>query len=84
MTSPGHAGPHLVTDLGVFAKGDDDTFVLTSVAAGEGSVAERVEQVRALCGWPLVVAPSVTETAPPEPAEIEALRRWDPQGRFLR
>ena len=44
----------------------------------------RVEAVRAACGWELAVAPRLVELAPPDPADVELLRRWDPQGLFLR
>ena len=84
VTSPGHRVSHLVTDLGLFAKGDDGRFVLVAVPAGTGSVDDRVEQVRAVCGWPLVVADRLAELPAPTPEELEALRRWDPQGFFLR
>ena len=38
----------------------------------------------AACGWDLVVADSVVELSPPGADEVAALRRWDPQGWFLR
>ncbi len=47
-------------------------------------MAERIERVRALCPWELHVADRVTELDPPDPGEVERLRRWDPLGRFLR
>lgn len=84
VTSPGVRVSHLVTDLATFERGEDGRFVLTSVPAGEGSVAERIERVRARCGWDLVVADQVAETAPPTADELARLRRWDPQGTFLR
>jgi hypothetical protein len=40
--------------------------------------------VRAACGWPLAVSRELRELAPPAREDIEILRRWDPQGRFLR
>jgi len=86
ITSPGDRVRALVTDLGVFEKGPDGGFVLTAVApgSGPGPVEERVAAIGELCGWPLAVAPVVTELEPPAVADVEALRRWDPQGRFLR
>jgi acyl CoA:acetate/3-ketoacid CoA transferase beta subunit len=84
VTSPGRRVRAFVSDLGTFTKGPDGTFVLTAVPAGDGTVAERVAQVEAICGWPLAVAPDVVEQPAPTPAEVEALRRWDPEGRFLR
>lgn len=78
VTSPGGRVRAFVTDLGVFEK-DDGAFVLTALAPGAS-----VEAVRAACGWPLAVARELAVLAPPAPEDIEALRRWDPQGRFLR
>jgi acyl CoA:acetate/3-ketoacid CoA transferase beta subunit len=80
ITSPGTRVRAFVTDLGIFEKGPDGTFVLTAVPAGDDAVA----RVEAVCGWPLEVARELTVLAPPDPSDIEALRRWDPEGRFLR
>jgi acyl CoA:acetate/3-ketoacid CoA transferase alpha subunit/acyl CoA:acetate/3-ketoacid CoA transferase beta subunit len=84
VTSPGVRVSHLVTDLGVFTKGDDGRFVLVAVPEGDATLAERVEQVRARCGWELVVADELDELAPPTSDEVATLRRWDPTGYFLR
>ena len=84
ITSPGRRVRAFVTDLGTFEKDPEGRFVLTAVAAGEDDVTARVEAVRAACGWDLAVAPRLVELPPPDPADIEALRRWDPQGLFLR
>lgn len=85
VTSPGRRVSHLVTDLGVFAKdGADDRFVLIAVPAGEGSRETRAEAVRSLCGWELAVAAELGELVEPTAGEIETLRRWDPEGLFLR
>jgi len=84
ITSPGRRVRAFVTDLGTFEKDPEGRFVLTAVAAGDGDVALRVEEVRAACGWELAVAPRLVELPPPDPADVEALRRWDPQGLFLR
>jgi acyl CoA:acetate/3-ketoacid CoA transferase beta subunit len=84
ITSPGGRVSAFVSDVGVFEKGEDGTFVLTAVPAGPGSIEERVGAVRSLCGWELTVARSLTELEAPAASDIEALRRWDPLGRFLR
>jgi acyl CoA:acetate/3-ketoacid CoA transferase beta subunit len=84
VTSPGRRVRAFVTDLGTFEKDPEGRFVLTAVAAGAGAVAERVGLVREACGWELAVAPRVTDLAPPDAADVELLRRWDPQGLFLR
>jgi len=79
VTSPGARVQALVTDLGTFTKHDGE-LVLSALAPGV-----TVDDVRALCGWELRVAegelPVLAEVTA---AEVEALRRWDPQGWFLR
>lgn len=84
VTSPGGRVRALVSDLGTFTKGEDGSFVLTAVPSGDGPVADRVARVQAVCGWALAVAAEVEEHPAPTVAEVEALRRWDPEGRFLR
>ncbi len=87
VTSPGRSVRALVTDLGLLEKlGDPGSaeLVLTAVPAGDTPRADRVAAARAACGWELAVAAEVAELAPPTPAEVGALRRWDPRGWFLR
>jgi acyl CoA:acetate/3-ketoacid CoA transferase beta subunit/acyl CoA:acetate/3-ketoacid CoA transferase alpha subunit len=84
ITSVGDRVRALVTDLAVFEKDEHGELALTAIASGAGGIGERVEQVRALCPWELRVADRVTELDPPDPGQVERLRRWDPQGRFLR
>ena len=82
VTSPGHHVQALVTDLAIFEKLgplDETPFSLTALAPGV-----RVEEVRAACGWEFEVAPSLATLPEPEPAEIAALRGWDPRNWFLR
>jgi acyl CoA:acetate/3-ketoacid CoA transferase beta subunit len=83
ITSPGLRVSALVTDLGTFERREGE-FVLTAVPEGPDTLEERIERVRERCGWPLDVADQVSELAAPTPAEVETLRRWDPQQRFLR
>lgn len=85
VTSPGRSVRALVTDLGRLEKPDPDgELVLVAVPEGPEPLAERVERSRAACGWPLQVAATVEELPAPTPAEIAALRGWDPRGWFLR
>jgi hypothetical protein len=74
----------LVTDLATFEKRGHDELRLTAVPEGEGTVAERVARAREACGWAVDVVPDVVELPAPAPSEVEALRRWDPRGWFLR
>ena len=88
ITSPGRAVRALVTDLGVLEKLGDlasSELVLTAVPAGDAPIADRVAAARAACGWELAsrAARSPSSRRPP-PEEVEALRRWDPRGWFLR
>jgi acyl CoA:acetate/3-ketoacid CoA transferase alpha subunit/acyl CoA:acetate/3-ketoacid CoA transferase beta subunit len=83
ITSPGVRVRALVTDLATFER-EDGAFVLTAVPAGPGGVEERIARVRDLCGWELTVGEHVVEMEDPTGPEVEALRRWDPQQRFLR
>jgi glutaconate CoA-transferase subunit B len=67
------AGPQvIITDLGILrydARAAE--FLLTEVHPGV-----RVEDVVAKTGWALQVAESVSETAPPRPVELAALRAF--------
>jgi acyl CoA:acetate/3-ketoacid CoA transferase beta subunit len=79
ITSPGTHVRALVTDVATFEK-DGDELVLTALAPDA-----TVEQVRELCGWELRVASGeLPVLEPPTPDEVAALRRWDPNGWFLR
>jgi acyl CoA:acetate/3-ketoacid CoA transferase beta subunit len=84
VTSPGRAVKALVTDLGTFEKRDRDVLGLVAVPEGDGTVDERVDAARRACGWDVEVLSPVEELPPPTMAEVEALRRWDPRGWFLR
>ena len=86
MTSPGHAVQALVTDLGMLEKQDGE-LVLTARADGRHGRVDRARRARrggvrlGPAGRP---AASCAELEPPTPAELAALRGWDPQGWFLR
>ncbi len=84
VTSVGHRVRALVTDLALFEKNDAGVLALTAVAPGPGTVSERIGAVRGRCPWDLAVAPSVVELEAPDRSLVERLRRWDPEGRFLR
>ena len=79
VTSPGERVQALVTDLGTFTKHDGE-LVLSALAPDA-----TVERIRELCGWELRVAPGeLPVLGEVTPSEVEPLRRWDPQGWFLR
>jgi glutaconate CoA-transferase, subunit B len=85
---PGRAGrgqasgrgvTRLITPLGVLSR-ETGELTLSSVNPGV-----RVAEVRAATGWPLAVAPGVTETEPPTCAELRQLREvLDPRRIYLR
>jgi acyl CoA:acetate/3-ketoacid CoA transferase beta subunit len=83
ITSPGERVRAFVTDLGTFER-RDGRLVLTAVPAGGDTIAERVEVVRQRCGWELECDERLSEMPEPTPEELETIRRWDPQQRFLR
>jgi glutaconate CoA-transferase subunit B len=96
LTSPGYlsggrererlglkgGGPELViTDMGVY-RFDPETREMVLVSLHPGVT---VGKIRENIGWDVKVAPDLTETAPPTPAEIRIIREeLDPQGIFLR
>jgi acyl CoA:acetate/3-ketoacid CoA transferase beta subunit len=80
ITSPGTHVRALVTDLGTFEKDAGGEFVLTALAPGA-----TVDEIRGLCGFELRLGPDdLPVLDAPTSAEVEALRRWDPRGWFLR
>jgi len=75
------AGPvAIITTLGVlrFPEAGGEAY-LASVHPGR-----TVEEVRAETGWDLKVAHDVSETSAPTPSELEAVRRFDPEGFWTR
>lgn len=67
---PGKGPVLVITDLGILIP-DPRTCELTLTHVHAGVT---VDQVRAATGWPLAVAPDVSETDPPTPEELKALR----------
>ncbi len=84
VTSVGDRVRAVVTDLAIFEKDGPGELVLTAVAPGPDPLADRVAHVRSRCPWDLQVAADVGELDPPDPEHVRRLRRWDPEGRFLR
>ncbi|HUO49597.1 MAG TPA: CoA-transferase [Acidimicrobiales bacterium] len=82
VTSPGHNVVSVVTDLGVLRRLDGE-LRLAAVAAGDGSLEERVAAMAAGCGFTVPVCPQVEELAPVSADEVLALRRHDPERLFL-
>jgi glutaconate CoA-transferase, subunit B len=67
---PGRGPAAVITDLGILTP-DPQTKELTLTSLHPGVT---VGQARAATGWPLKVAHDVTQTEPPSPAELAALR----------
>jgi acyl CoA:acetate/3-ketoacid CoA transferase beta subunit len=78
VTSPGERVRALVTDLATFEKHDGE-LVLTALDADT-----TVDDVRELVGWELHTAGDIATRSPIDAADVAALRKWDPQGWFLR
>lgn len=78
VTSPGRTVRALVTDLGTFEKHGGE-LVLVALAPDAD-----LEAVQAACGWDVRSVRDPVRLEPPAPDEVEALRRWDPRGWFLR
>jgi glutaconate CoA-transferase subunit B len=74
MTSVGDRVRVVVTDLGILEPRDGE---LTLVGVHPGVT---VAEARAATGWELRVADDVAETAPPSPAELDALRALETKG----
>ena len=83
VTGPGARVRTVVTDRGLLRRTDDGPLRLAAVPAGTGPLAERVRCAVQSCGWPLEVEREVAELPEPEPREVLALRRYDPQRYFL-
>jgi glutaconate CoA-transferase, subunit B len=73
-TSRGDRVRVVVTDLGILEPRDGE---LTLVRVHPGVT---VDEVLAATGWPLAVAPDVSETSPPTDAELESLRALETRG----
>ena len=66
----GRGPTRIITDLGILEPDPvSREFTLTTLHPGAD-----VERVRSETGWPLKVAANLTETSPPTPAELAALR----------
>src|SRR5215831_3288036 len=67
---PGRGPTRIITDLGILEPDPvSREFTLTTLHPGTD-----VDRVRSETGWPLKVAANLTETSPPTPAELTALR----------
>jgi glutaconate CoA-transferase subunit B len=73
-TSRGERVRVVVTDLGVLEPRDGE---LTLVRVHPGVT---VDEILAATGWPLAIAPDVSETSPPTDAELESLRALETRG----
>jgi glutaconate CoA-transferase subunit B len=70
-------GPsRVITSMGIFSF-DRETREMILLSYHSGISIERIKEET---GWPLRVAPTVVETAPPTEAELTAVRKYDPKG----
>ncbi len=83
ITAPGRRVSAVVSDLGLYEKGEEHgELVLTAVPAGRPE-AEAVAAARAACGWDLRVAPTVRRLEAPGLEALRLVRLFDPRRYFL-
>jgi acyl CoA:acetate/3-ketoacid CoA transferase beta subunit len=82
VTSPGDRVQSVVTDVGILRRRDGE-LRLAAVGVGDEPRVDRIRRAVAACGWDLDVERTVIELPPPAPAEVRALRTFDPRARFL-
>lgn len=70
----------VITTLGVL-RFDPETREMVLASTHPGVT---VEEIMANTGWPLAIAPQVTETLAPTETELAMLRQFDPQGFWTR
>ena len=70
-------GPsRVITSMGCFSfDPENHEMILSSFHPGM-----TVEQIKIETGWPLRIAQSISETAPPTEMELAAVRKYDPKG----
>ncbi|MDA8356356.1 MAG: hypothetical protein M0Z95_08710 [Actinomycetota bacterium] len=82
VTSPGHRVTSVVTDRGILRR-LDGILRVAAVPAGPGTLADRVNEMVASCGWTPEVASRVDELEPVTEREVMALREFDRERLFL-
>ncbi|MEW6263568.1 MAG: CoA-transferase [Thermodesulfobacteriota bacterium] len=85
-TSRGYRVRSLVSNLGVFEKPErDGEFVLTRCLPNETypTLEEKIQNIKAHCGWELKVSDHIEEVAPPTRDELGIIRLLDPLGHFI-
>ena len=86
VTFPGEKIRTLVTDAGVFVKGEGrDRFTLTAYIPSEDGQSEEecLRSIKGKVGWKLETVPGLRKIAPPTKEELTLLRLFDPRGFFL-
>jgi glutaconate CoA-transferase subunit B len=73
---PGGGPSRVITSMGMFSF-DPVTKEILLDSFHPGTT---VTEIEAETGWPLRVSPSVAETTAPSPAELAAVRKYDPKG----
>ncbi|MGH7875102.1 MAG: CoA-transferase subunit beta [Candidatus Binatia bacterium] len=70
-------GPgRVITSMGIFSF-DRETREMVLISYHPGISVERIKEAT---GWPLLVSPTVAETAAPIASELAAVRKYDPKG----
>lgn len=79
VTSPARRLRGVATDRGWLAPataGGD--LQIVAVFAQKGGEAEAAREIQAMCDWPIEIAATLQRLDPPSPAELSALRAFDP------
>lgn len=73
---PGGGPSRVITSLGIFSfDRESREMVLSSRHPGVS-----VEEIKNQTGWPLRISAELSETPPPSPDELAAVRKYDPKG----
>jgi len=83
VTAPGHRVRTVVSDHGVYGKGDEHGELILTGIFPDKPEAEAVQAARAACGWDLKVAATLRRFDPPQPDELRLVRVFDPRRYFL-
>ena len=77
ITCPGKQVSKVISSMGVFEKNREEDELFLKACFPDPlrhSLPERINHIRENCGWPLKLAATIEEIAPPSAAELQLLR----------
>jgi acyl CoA:acetate/3-ketoacid CoA transferase alpha subunit/acyl CoA:acetate/3-ketoacid CoA transferase beta subunit len=83
VTSPVRHLRAVATDLCLLERGADGALAITALVCTPGAEAATLAEIAARCGGPLPLAGTPIRLDPPSPADIAALRQFDPARAIL-